>query len=254
MSQRGNTGGAEGPSSAPIYKDLVLLQLVALVVLLDQFSKFLVRELLSFQDSFPEEGFFRITHTYNTGGAFGVFQGQNGPLILASFVGITILFLIYRSQARLTNPLRLSLGLQMGGAVGNLLDRVRLGHVTDFIDIGPWPVFNLADAFIVCGLVLLVWLFLGPRRVGDRRPATEARQPLHRDGYSDGYSWCPVCDGAMLEVPSGWRCSRCGAQETVDRSASVPVTPAGPGPDSGEIAGVGPGSDVGPGPSQVGPP
>ena len=143
-----------------IYKDLILFQLTVLIFLVDQFTKFVVRELLDFQESFPGEGFFRITHTFNTGSAFGLFQDQNFPLILASLVGITILALIYRSQSRPSNLLRLSLGLQLGGAAGNLLDRLRMGHVTDFVDVGSWPIFNVADASIVVGLLLLAWMFI----------------------------------------------------------------------------------------------
>ena len=203
----------------PIYKDLILLQLVALVFLLDQFSKFLVRELLFLRESFPEEGFFRFTHTFNTGSAFGLFRDQNTFLIPASFIGITVLVLIYRSQLRPSTLLRLSLGLQMGGAAGNLLDRLRLGHVTDFIDIGPWPVFNVADASIVTGLVLLAWMFLGLGHGSGRAP---------QDGYYDSYSWCPICDGEMVQVLDGWRCSSCGVRETIDRPLVAPVVPPGP--------------------------
>ena len=154
-----------GPKTArrpAIYKDLVLFQLTALVFLLDQFTKFLVREFLAFQESFPDEGFFRITHTFNTGSAFGLFRDQNFPLILVSVVGITILVLIYRAQLRPSNLLRLSLGLQLGGATGNLVDRLRMGHVTDFVDIGSWPIFNVADSSIVVGLLMLGWIFLVP--------------------------------------------------------------------------------------------
>ena len=162
MNQIPDQPGRANPRRPTIYKDLVLLQLTALTFLLDQFSKFLVRELLEFRESFPEQGFFRFTHTFNTGSAFGLFQDQNFALILASVAGITVLTLIYRSQRDPTNLLRLSLGLQLGGAAGNLLDRLRMGHVTDFLDVGPWPIFNLADAAIVTGLILLVWMFLMP--------------------------------------------------------------------------------------------
>ena len=152
-----------GPTTArrpAIYKDLFLFQLTALIFLVDQFSKFAVRKFLDFHESIPEEGFFRITHTFNTGSAFGLFQDQNIPLILASVVGITILVLIYRGQRRPTNLLRLSLGLQLGGAAGNLVDRLRIGHVTDFVDVGPWPIFNVADSSIVVGLIILAWMFI----------------------------------------------------------------------------------------------
>ncbi len=159
----GEPSSESGPVAIPrrpIYKDAVLLQLVAIVFLSDQFTKWLVREFLELRESFPADGFFRLTHTFNTGSAFGLFRDQNLPLILVSVVGITILMLIYRSQRQPGNLLRLSLGLQLGGASGNLLDRVRLGHVTDFVDVGSWPIFNVADASIVVGLTMLAWMYL----------------------------------------------------------------------------------------------
>ena len=206
----------------PIYRDLLVLQLALLVFLLDQFTKFLVRELLPLRYSFPYDGFFRITHTYNTGSAFGIFQGQNTPLIFVSFVGIIILALIYRSQARPSSLLRFSLALQLGGAFGNLLDRLRLGHVTDFIDIGPWPVFNLADASIVSGLLILAWVFLRPGQSAD--VATVAAPAA-----VDGYAWCPVCEGEMMTLPNGWRCGVCGVKEKIDLSLAPVAEAAAPG-------------------------
>ena len=130
--------GLPRPRPRPIYKDFNVLQLGVLVLLLDQLTKYLVIQLLVPGGSYPFRGFFRFTHVHNSGSAFGILQGQNTPLIFISFVGIIILVLIYRR---------------------NLIDRLRLGFVTDFIDIGPWPVFNLADASIVTGLVLLAWVF-----------------------------------------------------------------------------------------------
>ncbi len=190
----------------PIYKDFVLIQLAVLVFVIDQFSKFLVRDQLLYRESFPATGFFRFTHTHNTGSAFGIFQDQNTALILVSFIGIAILILIYRSQRVHTGLLRLSLGLQIGGALGNLLDRVRLDHVTDFIDVGAWPVFNVADASIITGLVILAWIFL----VAEPKDS----------GPTGGYAWCPVCDGEMRTVTDGWRCSTCGVKErTLEKRA-----------------------------------
>ena len=196
----------------PIYKDFVLIQLAILVFVTDQFSKFLVRDLLLYRESFPATGFFRFTHTFNTGSAFGILRDQNTPLILVSFIGIAILIWIYRSQRVPTGLLRLSLGLQIGGAVGNLLDRLRLGHVTDFVDVGDWPVFNVADASIITGLVILAWIFLVADHGGSK-----ASDPA---GPAGGYGWCPVCDGEMRSVVDGWRCSTCGVKErTVEEGA-----------------------------------
>ena len=144
----------------PIYRDFTLLQLAVIFFLLDQFTKFLARAYLPYGYSWPWRGFFRFTHTENTGSIFGILQGQNTPLIFVSCIGILVLIMVYYSQPRPTTLLRFSLALQLGGAFGNLLDRLRLGAVTDFIDVGPWPVFNLADASIVTGLLLLVWVLL----------------------------------------------------------------------------------------------
>ena len=156
-----------GSGRLPIYRDFILLQLAAIVFLADQFTKFLVREFIPFGYSWPlwlGREVFQFTHTHNTGSIFGILQGQNTPLIFVSFLGVFVLLMIYCSQPRPTPLLRLSLGLQLGGAFGNLIDRLRLGAVTDFIDVSRWPVFNLADASIVTGLILLAWFLLRANR------------------------------------------------------------------------------------------
>ena len=192
------------PPRIPIFKDFVLIQLAVLVFVTDQLSKLLVTQELLFRQSVPATGFFRITHTHNTGSAFGIFQDQNTPLIVVSIIGIGILVMIYRSQRVPSGLLRLSLGLQIGGAFGNLIDRVRLDHVTDFIDVGRWPVFNVADASIVTGLVILAYIFL------IAEPKNEKSS-----GIASGYGWCPICDGEMRTVVGGWRCTTCGVKERV---------------------------------------
>ena len=173
----------------PIYRDFDLFQLAAIFLLLDQLTKFLVRAYLPFGHSYPATGLFRFTHAENTGSAFGILQGHNTPLIFVSFVGIAVLALIYHSQERPGNLLRLSLALQFGGAVGNLLDRFRLGAVTDFIDVGIWPIFNLADASIVSGLALLGWVLLRPVGKGE----TTAEAVLIRNYEAKRRGRCPRC-------------------------------------------------------------
>ena len=214
------TGPQDAPTRRlPIYRDYLLIQLAVLVFLADQFSKYLVREFLFLHQSFPAEGFFRITRTFNTGSIFGLFQGNNTPLILVSFVGVAVLIFLYRSQRFPTGLLRLSLGLQLGGAFGNLIDRLRLGHVTDWVDIGAWPVFNVADASIVTGLVILAWLFI----VAERNTSPEPPDSILT--LSQGaHDYCPVCDGEMRALSGGgWRCSTCGVKERVlDSSHPAP--------------------------------
>lgn len=151
----------------PIYRDFILLQLAAIVFLADQFTKYLVQQFIPFGYSWPlwlGREVFQFTHIHNTGSIFGILQGQNTPLIVVSCIGVFVLIMVYYSQPRPTHLLRLSLGLQLGGAFGNLIDRLRLGAVTDFIDVSRWPVFNLADASIVTGLLLLAWILLRANR------------------------------------------------------------------------------------------
>mgnify|MGYP001233165680 CR=1 FL=1 len=126
-------------------------------VMADQVTKKLVVLTMHLGQSVPSSGLFRLTYVTNSGSAFGFFSNQTLFLILASFVGIGVLLAFYRTNPINSSLLRLSLGLQLGGAVGNLVDRVRLGYVVDFIDVGAWPVFNLADSAIVVGLIGLLW-------------------------------------------------------------------------------------------------
>jgi signal peptidase II len=231
----------KGQSSVPWvywYRDPVLLVALSLVFSLDQITKAIVRHKLLLHQSVPSEGPVRITHTFNTGSAFGLFPDQTLLLILASLVGIGVLLVIYRNHPFPNLPLRLSLGMQLGGAVGNLLDRLRMGQVTDFIELGAWPVFNVADASIVIGISMIAYMFLFAGRGGSRAPspAPSARQvdgeavsphswPLDpgilKRPASSGYgplpdAGCPICDFPMVEVPDGWRCSGCGVKEWRD--------------------------------------
>ena len=154
------------------WRNVAFLLTALLIVAADQFSKVWIR-------SYPEEqliseaGFFRIIHTHNTGAAFGLFQGHSFALTIVASVGIAVILLyalfIYRRFPILENRLgRLALGLILGGAVGNLIDRLNLGYVTDFIDIGVWPTFNIADSAVTVGVIILAYLLLPLARAGKR--------------------------------------------------------------------------------------
>ncbi len=215
------------PDWASRLVDPVLLVALSSVFAADQVSKAVVRNSLLVGQSVPYDGPVRITHTFNTGSAFGLFPDQTMFLVLASFVGIGVLLAIYGTQAFRAWPLRLSIGMQLGGAVGNLLDRLRMGHVTDFMDIGPWPIFNVADSAIVIGLFIIGWVFLSPsgrgagRRAGRRAAVHGAGPGVYVDGLMPGLP-CPICDSEMAAVPRGRRCFECGVEERVDRSGGGP--------------------------------
>ena len=163
------------PSFSAWRADLLLAALILVVFITDQMTKAWVRASLIEGASRPREGFLRITHVSNTGSAFGLFPNQTLFLLIASLVGIAVLLIFFRRQAGRGFMVRASLGLQLGGAAGNLVDRITLGKVTDFIDVGAWPVFNLADASIVTGIVILAWLlFRSPRATPVAEDAEEA--------------------------------------------------------------------------------
>ena len=135
-----------------------------LVVTADQLSKIWIR-------SYPlghlinKIGFIEITHIRNTGSAFGTFQGQSLALTIVGLAEVAVIlvlaFYIYRRFPLLANiPNRIALGLILGGAVGNLIDRLSLGYVTDFVDVGFWPVFNIADSAVVVGVIIAVYSLL----------------------------------------------------------------------------------------------
>ena len=147
--------------------------LSALVVaVVDQLSKTGIRFALATGESLFEFGFFRITRIHNTGAAFGLFQDQSFFLAIFALVGVVFLLLFgllfARRFAFLDSRLgKLALGLVLGGTAGNLVDRLRLGYVIDFIDIGIWPAFNFADSAIVVGSIVLAYFFLtGPKDTG----------------------------------------------------------------------------------------
>ena len=161
--------GSGGPTS--LYRDKVLLGTVLGAFVLDQVSKRVITSVLELGESWPSEGFFRITHGTNSGTAFGLFPNQTTLLIVVSLVAIGFLFYFYRAHAMPSLVLRFAIGLQLGGAFGNLIDRVLNGEVVDFIDVGPWPIFNLADSSIVVGIVILMATFLLTKESREERPA-----------------------------------------------------------------------------------
>ena len=130
--------------------------IATIAITADQLTKYLIRDNMRIGESWPAEGFFRLTHGTNTGSAFGLFQDQTLILTIASIVAIGFIIFYYRSQASHNWTSRLTIGLLLGGAVGNLIDRLIAGRVTDFIDVGPWPIFNIADSCITVGITILI--------------------------------------------------------------------------------------------------
>jgi signal peptidase II len=141
------------------------LPLVAgLVIALDQWSKYLVVSNLGLYETwtpFPAlKGWFEFHYITNTGAAFGLFQNGNLFFIGVAIVVAIVVLIYYWHLPNGQWLLRLGLGLQLGGALGNLIDRLRVGNVIDFIHVRYWFVFNVADACLVVGVALMALLFL----------------------------------------------------------------------------------------------
>jgi signal peptidase II len=141
------------------WKDAVLFPTAAVVFSLDQVSKALVAENLTHGQPWspvPQlERLFSFTYITNAGAAFGLFPDQTILFILIAFAVIGMIIVYYRYLPMDGALMRFSLGLQLGGALGNLLDRLRMGYVIDFLDFKFWPIFNLADSAIVVGVAIL---------------------------------------------------------------------------------------------------
>ena len=135
---------------------LPILLVMAATFAADQLTKHLARESLRLGESWPATGFFRFTYGTNSGTAFGLFPDQTVLLTVASVAAIGFIIYFHRTHGGRDWISKLTIGLLLGGAFGNLFDRVVAGEVTDFIDVGPWPIFNIADSSIVVGIAALV--------------------------------------------------------------------------------------------------
>ncbi len=138
----------------------ILTLLAGTIMGLDQLTKWLVRTRLALGQAWtpwePLSSYMRVVHWTNTGAAFGLFQNGNMVFTILAIVVSAAIIYYYRNTERASWLVRLALAMQLGGALGNLIDRLTQGTVTDFISIGSFPVFNLADASISLGVAFLL--------------------------------------------------------------------------------------------------
>lgn len=163
---------------------VMLLGIGGVVVALDQWTKWLVRVNLPFQGMWLPEWlewlspYARIVHWYNSGAAFGMFQDGNWVFTVLAFIVIAAILYYFPQVDAGDWSLRLAMGLQLGGAAGNLVDRILMGKVTDFISVGAFPVFNIADSSITIGVIVLllgVWL----KERGERQERMKMQETGH---------------------------------------------------------------------------
>ena len=142
--------------------------LVVAVASADQLTKYLISHNMALGESIPTTGLFRLTYVHNTGSAFGLLPGQNALLTIVSFLGVALLLWMYRTHGAQAKLLRVSLALMLAGAMGNLIDRLAYGKVINFVDIGRWPIFNVADSSIVTGGIVLAWIMFTTKDSKDK--------------------------------------------------------------------------------------
>ena len=136
-------------------RDLLFFSTAAAVLALDQLTKHVVRATLERGEAFPESWPVRFVHVTNTGAAFGILQEQNAFLVVTTIIGVGAILLYYWYPPFEHAIMTVAVGMLLGGAIGNLSDRLRLGEVTDFIDFPRYPSFNVADSSICVGVAVL---------------------------------------------------------------------------------------------------
>ncbi len=145
------------------WKDYVLLILLSTVIIFfDQWTKYLVRKFVPLGGDWLPKGlewlhpYARVRYWYNSGAAFGFFQNGNLIFMILAVIVICLILYYYPRISRQDWWLRMAMILQISGAAGNLIDRIKFSHVTDFISVGTFAIFNIADASISVGSVILV--------------------------------------------------------------------------------------------------
>jgi signal peptidase II len=158
--------GAGRSLAAGLRQWVGLAAVAGAAVAADQVTKTIVSSSLSLGESVEVVGPLSIHHVQNSGIAFGLFPTATGGVIVLTGLAVTWMLVFFARSGGRHPILPVALGLLLGGSLSNLIDRVRLGHVTDFIDFRYWPAFNLADAFIVAGVAVLIGALL----LADREP------------------------------------------------------------------------------------
>jgi signal peptidase II len=144
------------------WRDVVFGGIALLVILADQLSKWWIRGHVAANSVLFDAGFFQIARVQNTGAVFGIFKAYTPVLIILSFVSMAVIllfaFILKNRWSSLDSRLvRAAIGLVMGGTIGNQIDRLRLGSVTDFIDFKIWPAFNVADSAVNIGIIIFIF-------------------------------------------------------------------------------------------------
>jgi signal peptidase II len=169
---------------------LSLFLIASLIVLLDQLTKYIIRSNLDLGEIYRPDlwitQFARIVHWQNTGAAFGMFQSLGNVFMILSIIVSAAIIYYFPQVPRHDKLIRLSMAMLLGGAVGNLIDRLYQGYVTDFISVGKFPVFNIADASISLGVaVLFLGMWFQEREKKSSQDSAEPTDEMVEENKSD---------------------------------------------------------------------
>jgi signal peptidase II len=140
---------------------VALIGLSTLVIVIDQATKYWIQSRMAYGESSPViREVFHITYILNPGAAFGILENKTWFFIAVALVLLAGVAYLYPRLPANQPMVKLGAGLLVGGAIGNLIDRVRIGYVIDFFDFRIWPIFNVADICIVCGVACLAYYLL----------------------------------------------------------------------------------------------
>ncbi len=167
-----------------ILKNYIVLVLISVVIIsLDQWTKMLVRANLGLGEMWNPwpwlSPYARIIHWYNTGVAFGMFQDKGMLFTILNSIIALLIFIFYPRLSEGDWFLKIALSMQFGGAIGNLIDRITIGHVTDFISVGNFAVFNVADASVTVGVgVMILGLWIQDKREKEKKTMDDGQQHI----------------------------------------------------------------------------
>ena len=164
-----------------------LFLIATIIVIIDQITKILVRKYMAIGEYWSPWDwmmpYLRLLHINNSGAAFGIFKNGNPIfMVLAVIVSIAIIYYFPRIPAE-EKVVRFALSLQLAGAVGNLIDRILFGHVTDFISVGNFAIFNVADSSITVGVaILLIAVWWQERKEKKKLAVSNSQEPANEAG------------------------------------------------------------------------
>ncbi len=140
-------------------KHLIISLTAVFIVIFDQLTKYLISKTMELNQTIPIiKNIFHLTYLHNFGAGFSIFQGQRSLFILIALLVIGIIIYYYSKLPKKT-PFYISIALILAGTIGNLIDRLFLGYVIDFLDFRIWPAFNIADSALTIGAIILIILY-----------------------------------------------------------------------------------------------